>query len=79
MPKTGGSISSDIMPSGKRVGSAVEFSDAGSSNVASVSQSVTDQDDLASLTNKFKALRRENLQLRNLLRQNELIINQNID
>jgi len=44
-----------------------------------VSQSVTDQDDLASLTNKFKALRRENLQLRNLLRSNELIINQNIE
>ena len=38
-----------------------------------------DHEDLASLMNKFKALRRENQQLRNLLRQNELIINQNIE
>lgn len=40
------------------------------SNVGSVSaaQSVGDHEDLASLMNKFKALRRENQQLRNLLR-----------
>ena len=40
------------------------------SNVGSVSaaQSVGDHEDLASLMNKFKALRRENQQLRNLLK-----------
>ena len=40
---------------------------------------MSEHDDLLSLTNKFKTLRRENQQLRNLLRQNELIINQNIE
>ena len=40
------------------------------SNAASISatQSVTDHDDVATLNNKFKALRRENQQLRNLCR-----------
>ena len=37
-------------------------------------QSVTDNDDLASLKNKFKVLRRENIQLRNLLKQSEIIV-----
>lgn len=45
----------------------------------SAAHSVSEQDDMTTLMNKFKALRRENQQLRNFLRQNELIINQNID
>ena len=49
------------------------------SNVVSATQSVSEQDDLASLTAKFKALRRENQQLRGLLKQNELIVQQNIE
>lgn len=41
-----------------------EFGDG----AVSASQSVTDNDDLTSLTSKYKQLRRENQQLRNLLR-----------
>ena len=52
------------------LGSTQDLNESGSA-----SQSVSEHDDMASLTNKFKALRRENVQLRNLLRQNEHIIN----
>lgn len=45
----------------------------------SAAHSVTDYDDIATLSNKFKTLRRENQQLKTLLRQNELIITQNIE
>ena len=42
-------------------------------------QSVSEHDDLATMTTKLKAVKRENQQLRNLLRQNEHIINTNIE
>lgn len=49
------------------------------SDSASAVQSVSEHDDMASLTSKYKLLRVENHKLRNLCRQNESIITQNID
>ena len=43
-------------------------------NTSSNAPSVSDGDDMATIRSKFKQLRRENIQLKNLLRQNEVIV-----
>lgn len=73
IPIASGSISGEIVAN-RRSSAAVDLNES-----QSATQSVSEHDDIASLTAKFKALRRENAQLRSLLRQNELIIQQNIE
>ena len=64
MLKANGSISSDIASNrrssqgmtGVALGSTQDLNESGSAT-----QSVSEHDDMSSLTNKFKALRRENI------------------
>jgi len=73
LPKNGSSIgSSDIINAKSGPPEVSETESYVGSH--SATHSVTDYDDMATLSNKFKTLRRENQQLKTLLRQNELII-----